>query len=438
MLRHGFSFFNVFFSPDIYLYLCGIIIQQFMNFYQKNVRSAVVAVALLGLVFFAGFRSGQSHVAIVDSTGNLTNKSTGEPQSVDFSMFWKAWNVINEKFVSVHGTTTPTTDQQKVYGAIQGLAASLGDPYTVFFPPAQNEIFQSDVRGNFEGVGMEMGVQDGVLTVIAPLKDTPAYRAGIKSGDKILSIDGKTTANMSTDDAISLIRGKQGTAVTLSILHTGTKDPVEIKVVRDVINIPTITSTLLPSGVFEIDLYSFSSESPNLFRGALREFVKSGSHRLLLDLRGNPGGYLEAAIDIASWYLPPGDVVVSEDYGPKQAPTVYRSRGYDIFNKNLKFVILVDGGSASASEILAGALQEHGVATLVGVKTFGKGSVQELVGITPNTSLKVTIARWLTPNGTSISAQGLTPDVVVPVTKADQTAGKDSQKEKAIELLLGK
>jgi carboxyl-terminal processing protease len=182
-------------------------------------------------------------------------------------------------------------------------------------------------------------------------------------------------------------------------------------------------------------LYSFSENSPNLFRGALRQFVESGDSKLILDLRGNPGGYLEAAIDMASWFLPSDKVVVREDFGGAEPQEVYRSRGYDIFNDKLKFVILVDKGSASASEILAGALKEQGRATLVGEQTFGKGSVQELVDITSDTSLKVTVARWLTPNGLSISGAGIAPDYVVPISDADKAAGRDPQLEKAIEIL---
>ena len=194
---------------------------------------------------------------------------------------------------------------------------------------------------------------------------------------------------------------------------------------------------LRKDGVFIIRLYNFSANSANLFRAALRAFVESGSNKLLLDLRGNPGGYLEAAVDIGSWFLPAGEVIVTEDSGEKGGTKVHRSRGYDAFNKRLrlKMILLVNNGSASASEILAGALQEHGVARLVGTRTFGKGSVQELVKITPDTSLKVTVARWLTPNGTSISFKGIAPDIEVKLTPEDLEKHRDPQMDRAIELL---
>lgn len=405
-----------------------------MKTHQKNVLLAVICVVLLGGAFFAGISVGEKRVNPITQI-SLQNKETGKPVGVDFAPFWKAWSVINEKFVPAT-TTGTTTDQQKVWGAIEGLARSLKDPYTVFFPPVESEIFESDVRGNFEGVGMEVGVQDGVLTVIAPLKGTPAYNAGIKSGDKIIKIGDRSTYNLTTEESVSLIRGKKGTAVVFTVVRSGTKEPIEISVVRDVINIPTINTALRPDGIFVIELYNFSAVSPDLFRKALREFIEARTDKLLLDLRGNPGGYLEAAIDMASWFLPSGKIVVREDFGAKQEEVVYRSRGYDIFNDKLKFVILVDGGSASASEILAGALKEHKVAKLVGDKTFGKGSVQELVKITPETSLKVTIARWLTPDGVSISASGVTPDIEVKMTKEDVAKAKDPQKDKAVETLL--
>jgi carboxyl-terminal processing protease len=283
---------------------------------------------------------------------------------------------------------------------------------------------------------MEMGIKAGVLTVITPLKGSPAEKAGIRSGDKVIQIQGKITTDYTIDQAVKLIRGKKGTEVTLVVVREGVTNPIEIKIVRDVINLPTIdTKVDQKNGIFTIKLYSFSAQSASLFRNALRDFVNSKQNKLILDLRGNPGGFLDAAVDMASWFLPPGKIIVTEDYGKGKTQVFEKSKGYNIFNDSLKMVILIDGGSASASEILAGALSEYGKAKLVGTKSFGKGSVQEYIKLNNETALKVTVARWMTPNGKSISEEGLVPDVEVKMTAEDVTAGRDPQMDKAIELL---
>lgn len=404
-----------------------------MELLRRHGAVIVLGIVIAGFAYAAGVNEGEQHLSVTASY--LQNQAEGAPESVDFSAFWKAWNLINEKYVPASTTATDIGDQEKVYGAIKGLASSLEDPYTVFFPPIESEIFESDIRGEFEGVGMEVLAQDGAITVISPLKNSPASRAGILAGDKIIRINNKATSGLSTEDAVQLIRGPQGTRVTLTIFRSGRREPFDLSVTREVINIPTINTQVLPGGIFKIDLYSFSANSPNLFRGALREFVSSGANKLILDLRGNPGGYLEAAIDMSSWFLSPSKVIVREDFGNRRSEKIYRSRGYDIFTDELKFVILVDKGSASASEILAGALKEHGEAVIVGETTFGKGSVQELVDITSDTSLKITVARWLTPNGQSISETGVKPDYEVVRTAADIQAGRDPQLDKAIQVL---
>jgi carboxyl-terminal processing protease len=412
----------------------------------KKASLTAVTVFIIGFSFFSGYYFGETSIPVEDSISSLINKDEGKPDTVDFSAFWKAWSVLNDKFA---GTTTPDTD--RVWGAIAGMTETLGDPYTVFFPPTESKAFADEIAGSFEGVGMEVGIKDGKLVIVAPLKGTPAERAGVRSGDVILKIDDTDSVYLPVDSAIKLIRGKSGTTVHLTLERFGSKTPVKISIVRATIEIPTIkTGTkdelagadgstsgtgLRKDGIFVIELYSFSANSANLFRNALKEFIESGSHKLILDLRGNPGGYLDAAIDMASWFLPSGKVVVREEFGREKEEHVFRSKGYDIFNDSLRMVILVNSGSASASEILAGALSENGVAKLVGQKTFGKGSVQELVKITPDTSLKVTIAKWLTPNGVSISKQGITPDYVVDFTEKDITAKIDTQMEKAIEIL---
>jgi len=351
--------------------------------------------------------------------------------------FWETWNILSQKFVYTHKDAKKITDQDKIWGAIQGLTAAYGDPYTVFMPPEESKVFAGDISGNFEGVGMELAIKDKNIVVVAPLKGTPAYNAGVQKGDVVLAIDGKTTAGMSVDEAVKLIRGKAGTVVTIKFARDGKTEPVEIKIIRGIIDVPT-AETEIKGDVFVIKLYNFYAPSVDKFKLALRDFIASGKTKLILDLRGNPGGYLESAVDMASWFLPLGKTVVKEDFGTNIDEQIYRSKGYDIFNSNLQMMILADSGSASASEILAGALQEHKIAKIVGTKTFGKGSVQELINITPDTSLKVTIARWLTPNGISISDGGLTPDYEVNMTADDVKANKDPQMDKAISLLDNK
>ncbi len=399
--------------------------------YFKNRRAfatILLVVVFFGFGIFLGFKNSPE----IDKVFNVSGKEMGVATQADFSPFWKVWNDINEKYPNA----SKITDQNKIYGAISGLVGSLNDPYSVFFSPDDAKMFEDSIQGSFGGIGMEVGIKDKVLTVIAPLKDTPAYKANIKSGDKILKIDDTVTSDLSVDKAIKLIRGDAGTTVRLTVFHDGDKEPKEIKITRENINIPTLDTELRKDGIFVIRLYSFSANSAELFRGALKKFSTSGSDKLLLDLRGNPGGYLDSAVSMASWFLEGGKPVVTEDYGNNAKPKIYRSQGYNIFTDKLKFVILIDGGSASASEILAGAMQDYKKAILVGEKSYGKGSVQEVVKVTPDTLLKITVAKWLTPNGNSISEKGLTPDYVVPITTKDAETKNDSQLNKAVELLL--
>ncbi|MDP9249555.1 MAG: S41 family peptidase [bacterium] len=398
----------------------------------STVKHYAATVMLVILFFTLGVRWGDNNRPAIEKAEGVTSKETAVDTDADFAPFWKVWNEINEK----HPVASEVTAQEKVYGAIQGLVDSLDDPYSVYFDPEETKSFKEDIAGNFEGVGMEVALKDKVLTVVAPLKGTPAYRAGIKSGDKILKIDKADTNGLSVEEAVKLIRGQKGTEVVLMVLHEGSQKPEEIKIIRDTIDIPTLETELRDDKIFVIRLYSFSANAASLFRGALKEFAAAKTDKLLLDLRGNPGGYLNASIDISSWFVEGGKIILTEDYGDNRPAEVYRSRGYNIFNDKLKFVILIDGGSASASEIVAGAMQDLGRAKLVGSQSFGKGSVQEVVNITPDTILKVTVARWLTPKGVSISEKGLTPDYVVEMTAEDQKLKRDPQLDKAVNILL--
>jgi carboxyl-terminal processing protease len=364
-----------------------------------------------------------------------------QPDDVDMSQFWHAYQILNQQYVVTHASTTFPTTQKEVYGAIEGLTASFGDPYTVFFPPADAQVFEQDIAGSFGGAGMQIDNDaKGNLVVVSPLKGTPAAKAGILSGDIILEIGTTTTAGMAADDAVPLIRGPIGTTVNFLILHPGATKPVTITITRDTINIPIIDNKDIGNGIYEISLYSFSENSADLFRTALRNFVQSGDHKLLLDLRGNPGGYLDAAVNMASYFLPQGAPIVTEDFKGKQANDTHRSLGYNVFasDKQFKMAILIDQGSASASEILAGALQQNNVAKLAGTRSFGKGSVQELMDLGGGAELKVTIARWLTPNGSSISDGGLHPDISATTTpELAKDPAKDPQTQAAKNYLLG-
>jgi carboxyl-terminal processing protease len=368
----------------------------------------------------------------VPCLSNRSDVTIKNDAPADFAQFWKVWNIINDKYVPTkHG---PVTNQEKVWGAIAGLANSLGDPYTYFLPPQEKTLFEQQVSGSFGGVGMQIGMKDGLVTVIAPLKGSPAEKAGIKKGDRVYLIDGATTTEMTIDRALYLIRGEIGKSVHLTLMRDGADKPIEVTVVREVIQVPTI-DTEKKGDVFVIRLYGFPATGAELFKGALNEYAKSGLTNLVIDLRGNPGGYLEVAVDIASQFLPEGMVVVREEEKSGDGK-VYRSKGYqNNFSHAPRIAILIDGGSASAAEILAGALSQQGYATLVGTKSFGKGSVQELVPITKDASLKVTIARWITPKGTNLSAGGLDPDVKVEITKEQVEKNQDPQLDKAIEIL---
>ncbi len=399
------------------------------------VRTGIIVVLLLGVGFVGGLKVGTAGAANVLSSVPLLGDSLNATpdQNADFTAFWKAWNVLNDRFVQTHGSTTAPTTKERLWGAISGMTASFGDPYTVYMPPQEAKSFAETISGEFGGVGMEIGIKDKVLTVIAPLKGTPAERAGIMAGDAILTIDGKSTDGLSTDEAVKLIRGKKGTSVIFKIMREGKIS--EIAVVRAIISVPTIENSYdAKTGVYYIAIYEFTATSAGLFDKALAEFRTSGSHKLILDVRGDPGGYLESAVSIASHFMPEGSAVVTEDYKGKQQNVVHRSRGTGGIPADTKVVVLMNQGSASASEILAGALQDAKVATLIGTRSFGKGSVQELVEIDGG-ALKVTIARWLTPGGRSISDGGLTPDIKVERTQEEFLADKDPQKARAVEFL---
>ncbi|MCF7844192.1 S41 family peptidase [Candidatus Gracilibacteria bacterium] len=394
-------------------------------------KRAVVKSVGIGTFIFALF-------AVGFLLGNATaTKTYAEDVQLDSELLSKVRDTVAEKFIFWKSSSTLPTAKEMEYGMISGMVASYKDPYTVFFPPKEAKNFAENVKGSFAGVGMNVGMKDGNIVVIAPLKDSPAMKAGIKAGDIITAVDGKNMLGMQSDEAVSLIRGELDVPVKITVLHQGDKAVTDITIIRKEIKIPTL-DTEQKDGVFVIRLYNFSAESPDLFKTALIEFVNSKLRYLVIDLRGNPGGYLEASINMSSYFLKEGQVVVSEKKGKNQDVVNHRSTGITGLPFGIKVVVMVDGGSASASEILAGALKDHGIAKVVGVKSFGKGSVQELVNFEDGSSLKVTVAKWYTPSGVNISEHGIVPDFEVAVATTTPKGYKgtyDAQLLKAIQVV---
>ena len=321
-----------------------------------------------------------------------------------------------------------------IYGAISGMVKSLKDPYTVFLSPEEAKKFEEDISGFVEGIGAEIGIRKGQLVSIAPLEDTPADRAGLRAGDKIIKIDETITIDLTLDQAVTLIRGPRGTPVTLHILRDDWDTSKPIEIIRNVIAIPTLKLEFEENGIAVIKLFHFNEKAANEFADAAKRIQREGAKGLILDLRNNPGGFLEVSRDIAGWFIERGKIVTTEDFGGKKEKIEYRSSG-NASLASLPTIVLINQGSAAASEILAGALRDHLHIKLVGEKTFGKGSVQELEKLRDGSSLKVTVAKWLTPNGILINDTGLEPDVVVELTSEDIDEEQDPQLEKAIELL---
>ncbi len=399
-------------------------------FQRKNLVPAIIIIVFLLTSFNVGFYLGKTEGEKLVIQG-VVNKNIGQPDGVDFSLFWDAWVKIQNKYVG----SGELNYQDMVYGAIAGMVKSLKDPYTVFLPPEESKIFLEDISGSFSGVGMEIGIRKGQLTVISPLENTPAQEAGIRAGDKILEVDGKPTSEITIEEAVSMIRGEKGTQVSLMIYRTDWEKPREIKIERNIIKVPSLKWELIDGGdIAYIKLYHFSQEADYEFSQASREIINSSAKRIILDLRNNPGGFLDVAQNIAGWFLERGDIVVIEDFGGAEENKEHNAAGN---SELLKYpvVILINQGSASGSEILAGALRDNRDIKLIGETSFGKGSVQELEKLQGGASLKITIAKWLTPKGELIADVGLKPDIEIKMTEEDYENNNDPQMDKAIEII---
>ncbi|MBI2607538.1 MAG: S41 family peptidase [Candidatus Doudnabacteria bacterium] len=389
----------------------------------------VIVVILIAVFFGFGYYLGNGQIK-VSSDGIEIDRGRGPSLSADYSLLWDTLDLLNSRFYN-----KPLDQKELMYGAVKGLVKAAGDPYTVFFDPEESKFFADGLSGTFEGIGAEIGIKNDQLVIIAPLDNTPASRAGLQAGDIILAIDGESSASMSVDQAASLIRGVKGTEVVLAVLKEGERNPVDITILRDKIVVKSLefeTRQLGDKKIALIKISRFSEDTKGLFDRLVDRILTEGFDGIILDLRNNPGGYLETSIDLASNWVDIGEVVVKEvnheneiqEYDSTIIPRL----------KGTKTVVLVNEGSASASEILAGALQDYGLATLVGETTFGKGSVQELSELKGDSTLKITVAHWQTPAGRDIDKNGLQPDIVVETTKEDFESDRDPQLDRALEL----
>lgn len=390
----------------------------------------VLVIMLVGISFGAGLIVGQLKQTPLPTSilpFNSINLS-GQTVPSSFSLIEDVWKRIHTQYVY----NDKLDDSQLIYGAIRGMLGAVGDPYSVFFNPQESKDFLETVNGQFDGIGAEVGMRDSQLTIIAPLKDSPAERSGLKAADQITTIDSVSTKGMTLEEAVSKIRGLRGTNVVLGIARqNGEQKIFSITITRETIKVPSMKWEMKDGNIAAISFFQFSERSPQDFQKIVEEIQRADTRGIILDLRNNPGGYLSAAVDIAGWFLPKNQIVVTEDFG-RENTEEHTTKGPATL-QNMPLVVLINKGSASASEILAGALLDNRQVPLIGEKSFGKGSVQQLDSLSGGSSLKITVARWLTPSGRSIQEQGIDPTITV---KQNESSKEDDQLNKALDTIM--
>ncbi len=412
----------------------------------KPTSRVISYLAIFGIVFLFGWEaasyyqaknghaSGNTQQEVPSPVAALSSllSSEGTDQPADLSLFWKVWKTVYELYVD----DTALDKQKMIYGAIKGMVSSLDDPYTVFMTPDETKDFDESLNGTLEGIGAELTVKDQVLMIISPLKNSPAEKAGLLPGDIVYKIDGNVTSDMTLFEAITKIRGAKGTKVTLTILRKGKKDPFDVAITRDDVNIESVSMEDKGKGIYYIAINQFSDNTKTEFDNAIQQILLKEPKGIVLDLRYNGGGYLDISVDILSEFLKNKiEAVTIKRRDSKDNETMYVSGNAPL--ANVPLVVLVNKGSASASEIVAGAIQDHKRGIVMGEQTFGKGSVQEVDKLPDGSSLRITIAKWYTPSGKNISEVGITPDIVVELTDKDIEAKNDVQLNAAIKYLQG-
>jgi carboxyl-terminal processing protease len=392
-----------------------------------------LAIFLIIVAFSGGFWLGNSEnkTAVSPNKVGQVNNKTETPafleKDTNFKLFWDTWNLIEGNYLK-----QPVSETKLLYGAMAGSVASLGDPHSVFFDPDTTKQFTQELNGSFEGIGAEIAIKNEHLTIIAPLPDSPAAKAGLKTGDIIFAIDNEDTAGMSLDYAVSKIRGPKGTEVILKIGTSSSETTKEVKIIRAQIKIESVRWKMVDNNIAYIELRYFNEDTLDVFTKTVMEVIKKNPKGVILDLRNDPGGFLDTAVGVASEWVE-NSVVVYERLSDGKLKKHYAEGQARL--KDFPTVVLINGGSASGSEIVAGALKDLGLATLIGEKSFGKGSVQQLFPLEDGSSLKLTIAEWLTPNQNTIDKQGIDPDIVVKLTDDDFNKNLDPQLDKAKEWL---
>ena len=388
----------------------------------RTILVVVFAASLMAGSFLAGF--GTFWLI----SGSQAQPSEEEAQGME--VFWESWHILDGEFLG-----DMPSDLERAYGAAHGMVASFGDPYTVFVEPQPRELERDELRGEFGGIGAWVGQDEDGNLVVTPMKDRPADLAGMAEGDIIVAVDGQDIVDLSRDEVVALIRGPVGTAVSVSVRRASSTDVLVFEIKREIVELPTVDYRMLEdhADAAYVSIRLISERTPGELSEALQDLRQQGAQRLVLDLRHNPGGGLLASVEVASEFLSGGVVLYEERTDGQEKPYRATSNGLAL---DWPLVVLVDGASASGAEIIAGALQDHGRAPLVGEQTFGKGSVQHVHELSDGSSLHATVARWLTPHRHHLDQQGLTPDEIVELTEEDIASASDPQLERAIALLL--